>query len=312
MKDISIIMPFLNEDQEPQRTIDSIFETSNPKRFEIIAIDDCSNKPSEIRECKEITYIKNENRIGVDACRQLGANIAKSPYLFIIDSHMRFPKGWLSRIIDNIDSEKQTLWCTTCMGLGYGNMDLQRSRDPYRGADIVLVNAENEVLEPKWRNVHGNGNYEIPCVLGANYGVSKAWFDHIHGLEGLKMWGCSEMFMSLKSWLAGGSCKINTDIKIGHKFRDNAPYSTNIWNMLYNKIFLCKTILPEGLGDYLISCLPQNVNFKRAIKEIKNNEKYIQEERSYYNRIFKRNIHSVCSEWKVAMPAFPSMISRFS
>jgi len=302
MKDITIIMPFLNEEFEPQKTIDSIYETANPRRFHIIAIDDCSKKYSEIRERREITYIKNKDRIGVDACRQLGADLSKTPYLFIIDAHMRFPRGWLGRVIEDIASDPHTLWCTTCMGLGYGNMELQRSRDYYRGADIVLHNSENEVLEPKWCNLHSEGSYEIPCVLGANYGVSAQWFKHIHGLQGLKMWGGSEMCLSLKTWMAGGSCKIDTNVKIGHKFRDVAPYSTNVWNILYNKIYMCKTILPEDIGEYLIQHLPQNSNLNRAKKEIQKNAKSIDKEKSYYRSIFKKDFKSVCDRWKIPIP----------
>lgn len=302
MKDITIIMPFLNEESEPQNTIDSIYQTAQPKRFEIIAIDDCSKKPSEIRGSREVTVIRNPKRIGVDASRQLGAELATTPNLFIIDAHMRFPKGWLARVVDDIQREPNTLWCTMCMGLGYGNMDLNRSRDKYRGADFVLLNGSKEILEPKWRNVYSEGVYEIPCVLGANYGVSKQWFQHIHGLKGLKMWGGSELFMSLKTWMAGGSCKINTDVRIGHKFRNNSTYSTNLWNIVYNKIYICKTILPDDLGDRLMSQIPNNINRKRATMEITKNTDLIEEERKYYQTIFKRDIESVCRQWNVPIP----------
>ena len=302
MKDITIIMPFLNEEKEPQNTIDSIYQTANPKRFEIIAIDDCSKKTSEIRGRREVRFIRNRQRIGVDACRQLGADLATTPCIFIIDAHMRFPRGWLGKVIEDIQREPQTLWCTTCMGLGYGNMDLNRSRDKYRGADFVLLNRAQEILEPKWRNVHDKDTYEIPCVLGANYGVSREWFQHIHGLKGLKIWGCSEMFMSLKTWMAGGSCKINTNVKIGHKFRDTSPYAINLWHIAYNKMFLCKTLFPKELSECLIDQLPKNINTKRAAREIQNDAKFIAEERAYYQNIFKRDIKSVCEQWKVSIP----------
>ncbi len=306
MKDITIIMPFLNEFDEPQNTINSIYQTANPKNFEIIAIDDCSDKflcKSHIHESTEIRFINNKERIGVDACRQMGAEMANTPFLFIIDAHMRFPLGWLPRVIDSIRNEPNTLWCTMCMGLGYGNMDLLRSRDRYQGADFALVSSKNEVLEPKWIATCKGGQYEIPCVLGANYGVSKEWFNHIHGLKGLKLWGTSELFMSLKTWMAGGSCKINTDVKIGHKFRDVAPYSTNVWAMAYNKILLCKTLFPQDLGDYLINKMPQTSNHKRALKEIESNNDFIVSEREYYKTIFKRDIYSICKQWDIAIPS---------
>lgn len=295
-------MPFLNEEDEPQNTINSIYETSDPKMFNIIVINDCSDKSSDIAKTNEITYIKNETRIGVDACRQKGADMSYTPCLMIIDSHMRFKKGWMEQMIQNISNNPKTLWCTKCVGLGYGNMDINRSRDNYYGADFVVENSDNEILEPKWRNARDYGAYEIPCILGANYGVSKKWFDYIHGLKGLKMWGCSEIFMSLKTWMAGGGCKIDTNIEIGHKFRDSAPYSTGVWNMIYNKIYLCKTILPVEIGDYLIDKIPKTVNYKRAMKEIDGNLNEINKEREYYNAILKLGFKDLCKKWDVKLP----------
>jgi len=295
-------MPFLNEEDEPQNTIDSIYECSNPKLFNIIAIDDFSDKPSKIQKNDEVTYVRNEYRIGVDACRQKGADMSKTPCLMIIDAHMRFKKGWMEPMIQNISNNPKTLWCTKCIGLGYGNMDIYKSRDSYYGADFVIENSENEILEPKWRNVKDNGSYEIPCILGANYGVSKRWFDTIHGLKGLKMWGCSEMFLSLKTWLADGVCKIDTNIEIGHKFRDAAPYATGVWNMTYNKIYLCKTILPVEIGEYLIQKMPKTVNYKRAMKEIDGNFEEINKEREYYSSIFKLDFKNLCDKWNVKLP----------
>ena len=295
-------MPFLNEGEETQNTIDSIYSTSDPKMFNIIVIDDYSDKPSNIVKADEITYIRNEQRIGVDACRQKGADMSETPYLMIIDSHMRFKNGWMVKMIQNISSNPKTLWCTKCVGLGYGNMDINRSRDNYYGADFVVQNSDNEILEPKWRNVRDYGSYEIPCILGANYGVSKKWFNYIHGLKGLKMWGCSEIFMSLKTWMAGGDCKIDTDIEIGHKFRDTAPYSTGVWNMIYNKMYLCKTILPIEIGNYLIDKMPKTVNYKRAMKEIDLNVNKINQERDYYNSIFSLSFEDICKKWNVSIP----------
>jgi glycosyltransferase involved in cell wall biosynthesis len=305
MEKITIIMPFLNEGVEPQDTIDSIYETASPKRFEIIAIDDCSKEKSKIIPRKEVKLIRNDKRMGVDACRQLGFELSTTPNIFVIDAHMRFQKGWLPRIVDCIEREPETLWCTKCIGLGYGNMDMLRSRDYYYGANFVLSNGSNgssSILEPKWRDSHNQGEYEIPCILGANYGFSKKWFEHIHGLKGLRMWGGSELFMSLKTWMAGGSCKITNDIRIGHKFRNNSTYSTSLWNLYYNKLYMCETLFPNDLKEALIKQLPRNTNLKRALREIEKDELLIKKEKEYYQKVFTRDIKSVCDQWDVEIP----------
>ena len=117
------------------------------------------------------------------------------------------------------------------------------------------------------------------------------------------MWGTSEPFMSLKTWMAGGQCKIITDIEIGHKFRDHAPYQTHVYHLVYNKIFLCKTILPDELGEKLISYMPRDESFRRALQHIEANAAFIDEARAYYRGLFKTSVYDYCHRFDIALPA---------
>jgi glycosyltransferase involved in cell wall biosynthesis len=297
---LSIIIPFLNE-EDLNNTIESIYQTSDCNKFELILLDDCSDEKTIIPDYKEIKLITNKERIGVDACRQLGSEIAKYENLCFFDSHMRFENNCLENMLENIKSNPKTIWCTTCMGLGYGTMDLNTAKDKYRGADITILNKNKEILEPKWRFSRKEGKYEIPCVLGANYGVNKKWFEYIHGLKGLKMWGCSEMFMSLKSWMAGGDCKIDTNINIGHKFRDYAPYSTAVWNLIYNKLYMLETIFPKEIKEDLMQYFKKTTSFRQACKKIEEDKNIINEEKKYYNQIFTRDIYELFKKWDIKL-----------
>lgn len=315
MKELTIVMPFLNEGNEPLKTIETIYSTIHSKdlsKLEIIAIDDKSNPffKTNLFSFPSVQHIKNKHRIGVDGCRQIGVNMAASNNILVIDGHMRFKQDdWFNKIQDCLNREPKTLWCTTCLVLGYGNMDVHRATDKYYGASLLFVNEDSdpsrkatEILEPKWIDKKQNGAYDIPCILGANYFFTKKWFDYIHGLNGLKMWGTSEPFMSLKSWMAGGKCKITTDIEIGHKFRKNAPYSTNIWCMLYNKLYLCKAILNEDLSNRLINKFDRDGNFDRAMLEIEKNKNDIDIEREYYKNTFVNSIEDFCNRFNISIP----------
>ena len=311
MKKITIIMPFLNEEEEPRLTVESIFNTAPKGLYDIIAIDDCSDKPSDLQHFKGVRYVRNPRRVGVDCSRQIGVELAKTSCIFIIDSHMRFKNDkWMEKIIECIEREPTTAWCTVCLGLDKNNMDVHKTRSKYHGADMLFVDSNatesrpaREVLEPKWAIKKNGLEYEIPCILGANYGFSKDWFQHIRGLKGLKLWGTSEPFLSMKSWLAGGTSKIRTDIEIGHKFRNNAPYATTVGYMVYNKIYLCKTILPDRLSDVLIGHLPKNRNMEVAMKMIRENEKEISESKEYYQNVFKRSIYDYCDHFEIKLPS---------
>jgi len=309
MKEITIIIPFLNEKEEIQNTIDSIYQTANSDLFDIIAIDDCSTINSPVTSRPEIQIIKNKTRLGVDGCRQLGVSLAKTPYIVIIDAHMRFNPKWLEKLLICLKKEPHTIWCTTCLGLGYGDMNINKPNGKYYGADFLLINPNSspdrparEILEPKWKKKVQDGEYEIPCVLGANYGFSKDWFNYIMGFSGLQMWGSSEPFLSIKSWLAGGCCKITTDIEIGHGFRSNAPYTTNIWHLIYNKLFMCKTIFNNEFSDKMLKYFNNDCNFGFTMKEINKNSHIIKENQLYYNNIFQYSFYDYCDYFKIELP----------
>jgi len=310
MKKVTIIMPFLNEDNEPVETVRNIYQTADPSLFEIIAIDDCSKNTIPFDLNTPVTYIKNKQRMGVDWCRQHGADISKTPFLLIIDAHMRFQNGWLESITNCLEREPKTAWCTTCLGLGYGTMNLNEHKGKYYGATMLFVDKNapknrpaREVLEPKWMVKKQGEEYEIPCILGANYAFTKEWFQYIGGLRGLKMWGTSEPFLSMKSWMAGGNCKITTNVEIGHKFRSDAPYATGVSHLVYNKLFLCNTILPDDLGKLLVNYLPRDVNFESAKHALLQDDNMVKEHKKYYDSIFCRSIYDYGKHFSIEIPA---------
>ncbi|TRZ80687.1 glycosyltransferase [bacterium] len=309
-KKLNIIMPHLNEKEEVTATIESIYETIDIPSFEIIAIDDGSEQKTDLSRYDFVRHIENETRIGVDGSRQKGVELAETDYILVIDSHMRFKKdNWASKMINLIDSNPQTLWTTTCLGLGYGTTDINNHKGKYYGADMLFVNKDavpdrpaRDCLEPKWAKEKAGQEYDVECILGANYFFSKKWFDHIGGLKGLRDWGTSEPYLSLKSYMAGGNCKLTKDIEIGHVFRSNAPYTTYISSLVYNKIFMCKTIFPDNLTDKLLKYLPQNSNFKKAMEMIEQNAEEIRESKEYYQSIFTSSIYDYCNRFGINLP----------
>lgn len=309
---MTIIIPHLNEpDNDVYNTVKSIYETANPDLFKIITIDDCSEEKYRVNlsEFKDVRQIRNNERIGVDGCRHLGGSMCDTDNLLVLDCHMRFQKQseWLTKMIDACQKETDTIFCSTSLGLGYGNMDLCRHNGRYWGADLMIFDKKadpnrqsRECLEPKWRGKEEKGEiYEIPIVLGAVYFMTKKRFDFLHGFSGLKMWGSSEVWISLKNFMAGGVNKIHTGIEVGHRYRDNSPFSTGIHFLYFNKAYICKTIFPEDLGNRILDCLPKDVNLKNAMQLIEKNKVEIEEERKYYNGIFTRTIFDFCNKFGV-------------
>jgi glycosyltransferase involved in cell wall biosynthesis len=317
MNKITIIIPFLNEGEEPLNTIQSIYSTCNPSLIDIIAVDDCSTLSfTDFSSFPDVLVIRNGERIGCSASIHKAVEIVQTPYIFIIDGHMRFRNDhWYERIISALDAEPETLFCTTCVALSKDMMVLAKSKQKYYGANLLLIdNSQSgsiiagQIIEPKWANKKPGKAYEIPCVLGANYAISVEWFKKIKGIEGLQKWGGLEAFLSLKTWLSGGKCKILKDIEIGHMFRDNAPYITQLHHLHYNKMFICLTIFPEELSNHLINQLPNVIENSIAKVNIGKNWQIIQETRRYYQTIFKKDIYEVCDLLDIEIPQFQLQI----
>ncbi|MHA1961699.1 MAG: glycosyltransferase [Candidatus Thorarchaeota archaeon] len=329
-KEATIIIPFLNEGNEPILTIESIYETASPDLFDIIVIDDCSNKRTEnLDRFEDVSYVRNKTRMGVGACRDLGVSMAKTPVVFIFDAHMRFKEdNWCESLISAVKREPTTCFCTSCVGLSTKklNATVENAKlGTYYGATIRLFehagNCRNKpenyrnIIEPKWLEQKSipskTKEFEIPCILGANYAFSTEWYMKIRGYEGLMMWGTSGPFISLKSWLAGGKCKIIPNIGIGHIFRDKAPYRTHSFYLLYNKMFIAKTILPEPLSTDLISFLGHNKDVALAKKVIETNDEVIRRYREYFGSIFRESVFDVFGRFGIDF-AWPETVTRDS
>jgi len=308
-KKITIVIPYLNEKTEILETIKSIYKTIDISDFSIIAIDDCSKETIDLKQFKNVKSIRNAQRMGVDGCRQMGVDLSETDYVLILDAHMRFKQdNWASKMIKYIDENPRTLWCTVCLGLGYGTLDVNNHKGKYFGADIKLYTPKEkdrpcrQIIEPVWASEKEDREYLIQCILGANYFFNKRWFTYIGGLRGLKSWGTSEPWLSIKSYLAGGDCKITKEIEIGHLFRDNAPYSTVIADLVYNKLYVLKTIFPKEIEDKLMVHVPKDVSFRVATKDIEKDKIKIAIDKEYYQKIFKSSIYDLCQRFDIKLP----------
>lgn len=324
MQQITVIMPFLNEGDEPVKTLTSLFASCSPEDVAVIAIEDGTATPGMFAAFPSVTHVCNNARIGVDASRNKGVSLATTPFVFIIDAHMRFTQDdWLQRLLSALRANPNTVFCTTCLALGFKDgvwHDMDDPNTEYNGATILVTNdfsAEQftcadgtrkvgrEVLEPKWQDKQDASCYDIPCVLGANYACSKAWWEHIRGMNGLLAWGSSEPFLSLKTWMAGGSCKLLTDIKIGHVFRDRAPYATPNWCISYNKVLMMMLLFPASVAEKLyatlIAGMPEPV-LNEVLVYVEKMTPHIETEKRLLEQVFVRDVLSVLDQFGIKYP----------
>ena len=110
---VSIVIPYYNRPKKLQRALNSIMNQSY-KDFEIIIIDDASDKPFEVSLSKNLNYIRcNENK-GPGAARNIGLNIAQGEYVIFLDSDDYWHESFLDKVIKALERDSSVI-------MGYAN-----------------------------------------------------------------------------------------------------------------------------------------------------------------------------------------------
>lgn len=284
MKKLTIIMPFLNEGYEPINTIISINNTTDPTQIQIIAICDSPEYEYEeqITQFPNVIFVKNKQKIGVDASRSVGINLAQTDAVLIIDAHMRFSNDdWVDKIYDAVMSNQKTLWCTRSVVL-HNTMTIEEL-DPLKdvlsverrysvGAKLYYQKEESTLpFHLKWAE-HSSflteTNGYVSCILGANYAGSTQWLQSIRSFEGMLTWGFSEQYVSIKNWLLGGDCRGLDSVSIGHIFRRTPPFVSPFRDNVHNMLFTAYTLFSDELDIFTnyISLLSTHHEYENAMK----------------------------------------------
>lgn len=313
MKPVTIVIPFLNEGDEPVHTIESVYNTVDSDLFNIVlAHDDPSDPPFEIPHKDNVILVKNPKRLGVGPTRNLGINASTGKYVLIIDAHMRFQDNWFNRLLEEVSKASNIVVSSLSKSVHDGVID-NKSTNGY-GCNLLMKNdfskdikLDNTILTPKWRRQEKDKGacYNVPCIMGACYMASKEWLEHIKKFDGLQYWGSSEPFICLKTYLAGGECKVVTDAVSGHIYRSGAaklPYVLYNWQKMYNKMVMIYTLFPDHLVRPAIEEIEKVKmvgDYNAAEKFVKENFAQLMNDRAYYKQIFCHDLDWYCNHFGI-------------
>lgn len=251
---LTVVIPFLNEQDEVKNTVRSIRNTAG-KNVDIIVVNDDSDDgydyESDLKEY-HVIYVHNKYRIGAAASKEKGARLSRTPYFLLLDAHMRcFTVDWHETIIAELqNNDRQILCCqTTALGKDKHQIVFDKKVAPTDGA-YILFDYNNYIPGIHWIEYERHGRLpgnQIACILGAAYASSKRYWSLIKGLEGLMHYGSEETYLSLKAWLEGGGCSLLPDVVFGHIYRAAPPYRIVTAQMHYNLFVISATLFPTSL-----------------------------------------------------------------
>lgn len=253
--EFTVLVTFREENIEVEKTVIAI--RLNDQNVNIQLVDDASNDSYNYKEISSTfgcDYIRNEISKGVAGARCIGVDTLKTPYFIIFDAHMRFQirsRDFSKMFLKELkQDDKQILYANTYtinsnpaedpLYRHYINEDCLDSKSGINGFVAVgaiydLNNTERD-WDAQWcynymsnadkLNQDLNAAIETVSILGATYAMSKSWWKHIIGLRNLYVWGSDEPWLSIKTYLLGGKCKLFKNFGIGHLYRKEPTYGT--------------------------------------------------------------------------------------
>jgi glycosyltransferase involved in cell wall biosynthesis len=297
-KDIAVIIPSLNEGDAVVDTVCNLLASaSNGEAVEVVVVDDSSDKP--VGKIDGATVVRNPFRCGPASSRDIGICHTTAPVVLTADAHMEFPIGWMDRLTEEIRSNPESIVCTACQDMDTGATMYGATIDIIKEASDIRA---FKILEPRWNlGFPGRQSRQVMCVMGGAYAFNRDWNRKILGFRGIKGWCPSELVsLSLKSWLAGGDCRVMPSFVVRHRFRKTAPFSVNQSERTYNKMRIAQGLLPPSpYAGLAFACLGGD---KSALEMFSGDLREILREREHNQSVAKRSLEEVCERFGVELP----------
>lgn len=320
--EVSVVIPNKDDACLLPEVVARLFIDTDPTRFEVIIVDDGSFEPvkeSLFKDYPNVRVIYVKVNKGVGHSFDLGVKNARADSLLLLGSDVLIKKGdWIDHVKRNALRYQKAFTCATCVGVNPGNMHEDWGDKTRRyGADILFkmtfddLPADSrlrrqahyaDIMQCKWIRVkRDEESYEIPGILGTCYAVYKRWYLHIGGWGWLKaprgltkeekkwyghrIWGSLEPIMSMKSWFAGGSCRVDPKWETAHVFSREVRRGVRLDMMYFNRLFNAYTLFPLEQAKKLDGHLLRGKNENEARNFIRKNRRAILAEKEYNDAI---------------------------
>ena len=293
---ITVIIPFKNEGCEVYNTILSIKKKA-ANDFNIVLINDASDDGynyQDIAQKFNAKYIENKINIGVAASREKGISECTTEYFMLLDAHMRsFTSQWDILILNELQKDQRTILCTPTLSIDKQGKPIYPSSEAM-GAGVKLDISD---LSYSWININLLSNNlidEIPCIMGASYSSNITYWNKIKGVKGLRSYGYDEQFLSMKTILEGGKCKIIKNVVFGHIFRAHTEvsYVVNNADVIFNQLYIAELLFPYDkkiiFFRFLKSMSDPDV-FNCSIQMFKNIRIELIQLKIYFKKVFTRD-----------------------
>lgn len=272
----SIIIPHTNEWYMLNITLDSIHNYVKYNNFEILIVDDWSDN------LEDLAFINNhplsskikifyKKWLWVANARNYGVSKASGDILFFLDSHMYFMEDSLERLnytFNNFDYDLIQPMVTSIT-----NKSIKWYH--YIIWAQTLTNWWKVPLE-----ILQSWVYDTPNIDGCSILIKKKVFEELDWFcKYYIKWWAEDLEMSMRAWLCGYKCWLDSNTKIAHYFKDSFKNTViNTDDTVHNKImFVYTCFLNENRREKILNSLQNylpNV-FEDLVIKVNNNNNFL-------------------------------------
>ena len=278
-----MIIPTLNEGNNLRKTILSLQATTNGD-YEIIVVDNGSTDGSsdfiETESGDSRIRLFKTDRLGVANSRNFGANKAEGEYVFFIDAHVLFQKGWIEPLIEILNNPEIGLVVPAVSAWGNSQS---------KGFGMRWCNTRLDVI---WLSQRSTIPYQIPMAAGLCMGFRKEYFFDINGFDaGMKTYGSEDLEICLRNWLLGNEVMIVPQIEVSHLFRPRHPYSVNWVDVIYNMLRTVLAHFNNERAERVVTAISSLPSFNKAYRLVMDSninevKKHIEQRRKHDDNWF--------------------------
>ena len=335
---ISVIIPFRNDFELINLVIDHLLVGAKKKPLEVIVVNDGSIYPSNRFRPLELTQeavrvINVPVSHGVGWCFDRGVEEAKGDVVILMGADV-FPPltyDWYSRV-EFLCWKMNTVWCFPSVGVEEGNDPTIPDGTIRYGAKLLVTVGVDDlpksskirdaipnytsIFDGQWNRNNGgiDGTREIQCLMGAFYCTTKSFYQKIGGWDtradnrfiGHRGWGTLEPYLSLKTWLSGGSVLLDDSFSVSHvfgrvnrsnRFTKGARSGEVMW---WNKLFMLETMVHDAsMKKKIYDFINPTKNYNTAKGDIKRHKDNVTEVRERNESLFVRDLAWFCNAFDV-------------
>ncbi|XP_063692928.1 polypeptide N-acetylgalactosaminyltransferase 1-like [Bolinopsis microptera] len=225
----SVIIVFHNEALTVLlRTVHSVLDKTPPHLLkEILLVDDFSDAGElktldyELSKLIKTSHVRLPKRSGLIKARLFGAARATGEVMIFLDSHCECNSGWVEPLLYEVKKDKTTVPSPIIDVIMFDTFE-------YRQAN-PQVGAFDWSFTFYWQQVEQKNFTEpliAPVMAGGLFAIDRSYFEEIGTYDtDMNIWGGENMEMSFRIWMCGGRLLSMPCSRVGHIFRDRAPYS---------------------------------------------------------------------------------------